>query len=137
MDVRRQGPLFVLVGAWNTLFGLAVFTLLNVAFGDQVSYMVLLTIAWVINIVQNYVAYRYVVFKVQGHWWRDLFRFALVNAGAFAFNLVALPFAVGVLGLPVILSQVLVTGVIIVLSFFLHGRFSFHRPAANVPDPFE
>jgi putative flippase GtrA len=135
--LTRRGPLFLMVGAWNTLFGLVVFTTLNVVFGDSVSYMVLLTITWIINVFQNYVAYRYIVFRVEGHWWRDLFRFALVNSGAFAFNLVALPFGVSVLGLPVIFTQVLVTGVIILLSFILHGRFSFHRPAVDVADPFE
>lgn len=126
-SLKRQGLRFVIVGAGNTVFGYGSFALLQLTFGDQVHYMVLLVVAWIVNVLEAYIAYRFLVFRVRGHFFRDLARFSLVYVGAFAFNLVALPIAVGVFGVPVLLAQLGVLVVTVAASFFAHRRFSFRR----------
>lgn len=127
MSTREQGLRFVAVGAWNTVFGYLSFAVLQLLIGDQVGYMVVLGLAWIVNILQNYLTYRYLVFKVEGHWFRDLARFSVVYAGAIAFNVVALPVGVDVLGLPVLVAQGLVTVIVVAASFVAHRGYSFRR----------
>jgi putative flippase GtrA len=124
---RQQGIRYLLVGGWNTLFAFLAFAALNAAFGDDVNYMFLLPAATVLAILNAYIGYRTFVFKVKGHWWRDLGRFSLVYAGAFVANLTILPFLVEIVGLPVLVAQGIVTGGTVIVSFFGHRSFSFSR----------
>ena len=128
MSVRAQGVRYLVIGGWNTVFGFAAFAALNIAFGDDVNYMFLLTVAGVLAVLNAYIGYRTFVFKVRGHWWRDLARFSLVYVAAFIPNLVLLPLLVEVVHVPVLPAQALVTAGIVVASFFGHRSFSFRRP---------
>lgn len=132
---RRQGLLYLVVGGWNTAFGFATFAALQLTLGDQLGYLVVLVVAWVVNVVEAFFAYRLVVFKVQGHLLRDFARFTSVYVGAFCFNLVALPLAVDGLGAPVLAAQAVVVVLTVVSSYVLHRRFSFARdePAGARP----
>ena len=93
--------------------------------------MVVLLIAQVVSTFVAYMLYRYLVFKVRGHFWRDLVRFSLVYAGAFAVNLVLLPVMVSGFGWNVLLSQALIVGGTVIASFFAHRNFSFRRPTGG------
>ncbi len=129
---RRQGLLYLAVGGWNTAFGFATFAGLQFALGDTVHYLAVLTLTWVISVLEAFVAYRLVVFRVRGHVMRDLTRFTSVYVGAFLFNLAALPLAVDVMGIQVLVAQAAVVVVTVISSFFLHRRFSFRR---DMPAP--
>jgi len=83
-------------------------------------------------VLEAFVAYRLIVFRVHGHLLRDLARFTSVYVGAFGFNLAALPLAVDVLGIRVLVAQAAVVLVTVASSFFLHRRFSFRR---DLPEP--
>jgi putative flippase GtrA len=74
-----------------------------------------------------FVLYRKFVFKVQGNVLRDLWKFMLVNLTALGVNLATMPLLVEVFGWPVLLSQLLVTFVTTLVSFFGHRGFSFKR----------
>jgi putative flippase GtrA len=127
MGTRQQGVRYLIVGAWNTVFGFCAFAGLQLAFGDHVYYLFLLAIAMVFAILNAYVCYRLFVFKVKGRWIRDLGRFSIVYLGAFAANLVILPLLVEVAKLPILLAQAFVVAGSVVLSFFAHRSFSFRR----------
>lgn len=126
-EAKAQGLRYLVVGGFNTAFGFSSFAALHLLFEDDLHYLVILVAAWVINVFEGYVAYRYLVFKVRGHFWRDLGRFSLVYVGAFCFNLVALPVGVDLIGLPVLVTQGIVLVVTIAASFVAHRRFSFRR----------
>lgn len=128
MKTTEQGIRYLLVGVFNTVFGYGFFALLEIGVGHVIPYMVVLLIAQVVSTFVAYVLYRYLVFKVRGHFWRDLLRFSLVYAGAFAVNLVLLPVMVSGLGWNVLLSQALIVGGTVVASFVAHRNFSFRRP---------
>ncbi len=57
----------------------------------------------------------------------DLARFESVYLGALAVNMVLLPVLVELAGLPVIGSQLLITAVTVVSTWFAHKHFSFRR----------
>jgi putative flippase GtrA len=127
MKTTEQGIRYLLVGVFNTIFGYGLFALLEITAGHVIPYMVVLLVAQVVSTFVAYVLYRYLVFRVEGHFWRDLMRFSLVYAGAFAVNLILLPVMVSGLGWDVLLSQALIVGGTVIASFFAHRNFSFRR----------
>lgn len=124
---NRKEVRYVLVGGWNTLFGWAVFVALQLTVGATIGYMAVLVIAQVVSITNAYLGYRWLVFRVQGSWWLDFFRFSTVYWIVFAVNLVALPLMVSVLGMNVIVAQTLFLVVTVIASYIAHNRFSFRR----------
>jgi len=130
---NRKEVRYVLVGGWNTLFGWAVFVALQLTVGATIGYMAVLVIAQVVSIINAYLCYRWLVFRVQGSWWLDFFRFSTVYWIVFALNIVALPLMVSVLGMNVIVSQTVFVVVTVIASYSAHNRFSFRRSAPPAP----
>lgn len=127
LRVKAEHVLYLAVGGWNTVFATAVFAVLERVVG--LHYMAALVATQVIGTLNAFLTYRYIVFRVRGHFFADLGRFSLVYVGAFAFNLVALPVLVEGAGLDPLLVQVLIVGVTVVSSYIGHKRFSFRRQA--------
>jgi putative flippase GtrA len=124
---NRKEVRYLLVGGWNTLFGWVVFVVLQLSVGAAIGYMAVLVISQVVGILNAYLGYRWLVFKVQGRWWLDFFRFSTVYWIVFGINIVALPLMVSVLGMNVIVSQTIFLVITIVASYVAHNRFSFRR----------
>ena len=131
-EQRRQGLLYLVVGGGNTAFGFGTFVMLQLTLGSALGYLTVLVLAWIVNVLEAFFAYRLIVFRVHGDLLRDLARFTSVYVGAFAFNLVALPIAVDGFGLPVLVAQGGVLLVTVATSFFLHRSYSFKRTTAAV-----
>lgn len=127
--LRDQHVRFVLVGGVNTVVGLAWFVLIHLAIGSA-GYMVTLVLSHVAAVICAFLLHRTLVFKVHGHFWRDLARFELVNLTALGINAALLPIAVELAGIPVIPAQVLIAAVTVAVSFFGHRGFSFRRPSS-------
>ena len=130
LTLGAQHVRYLMVGGWNTAFAYAVFAGLHLGFPD-LNYMVVLLLTHAIGTLNAFLTYRWIVFRVRGRFFTDLGRFVLVYAGAFAFNLVALPVLVEGAGLNVLFVQGLIVTVTIVSSYLGHKHFSFRRPAAD------
>ena len=129
---RYREPLaYLLVGAWNTLFGYAVFALLYYLLGAHLHVDVILLLSFAPSIVNAYIGYRYVVFRSTGSMTRELPRFIVVYAVTLAANLVVLPLALRWLPWNVYVVQGLFTAVIVALSYLGHKFFSFRKSAAD------
>lgn len=122
---------FLLAGGLNTAFGFACFVVYQMLLGHLTSYMLVLLLTHVTSLLFAFTVHRRFVFRVTGNLWRDLWRFESVNLTSLGVNAVLLPLCVEGLGLPVIASQGIVTGVIAVISWLGHSRFSFSRKAAS------
>ncbi len=83
--LRRQPVMFLMVGAYNTVFGLAVFALLYVLL-PTLHYLGVLFISVVLSTANAFVAYRVLVFKVKGRVGLDLVRFLAVYAVTLGLN---------------------------------------------------
>lgn len=127
----REPMSYLVVGAWNTLFGYAVFALLYYLLGAHLHVDVVLVLSYVLSIANAYVGYRYVVFRSTGSMSRELPRFSAVYAVTLAANLVVLPLALRWLPWNVYVVQGLFTIVLVVLSYLGHKYFSFRGGAAH------
>ena len=127
MSDREQGLRYLLVGAFNTLFGFALFALLLHVAGGHLHYLVILVLTTIGAVLIAFVGYRIFVFRVRGHVLKDLVRFSLVYVVALAGNAIALPLLVEVVGMPVLLGQAVVVSATVIASFVAHRSFSFRR----------
>lgn len=130
--IRDQRVAFLIVGGINTAIGTGWFVLFLWLFPHGAAgYLGALVCAHIAAVLCAFVLYRRFVFRVTGHVLRDLARFELVNLSTLGFNLAALPVLVEMFGWPVLPSQLVVTGVTVVYSWFAHRGFSFRRSTAE------
>ncbi|OBH34383.1 polysaccharide biosynthesis protein GtrA [Mycobacterium sp. E342] len=139
--IRDQRVAFLVVGAINTVVGLAIFAAFSVSvghvvdqrFGKVAGSLVTLGITHVLSVLFAFVMQRRFVFRVSGHVLRDLVRFWSVYLTAAGVNFVALPLLVE-LGLDRIRAQVIIVASTTLLSYFGHRYFSFRRNTTDTPD---
>ncbi|WP_241665929.1 GtrA family protein [Prescottella subtropica] len=124
---KNQALAFLLVGGVNTVLGTAWFIVWQVAVGDRLGYHFAIVAGYLCNVLCAFSMYRYLVFRVRGHLLRDLWRFVVVNFGAFAINMALMTLAVSVFGFPPIPAQIAITAVTATASFFGYRDFSFNR----------
>ena len=128
--VKDERIAFLLVGGANTGFSTGLFIVLALAFPGTPSY-VLLTVSWTVSLLSVFMVYRKLVFRVRGHFWLDLGRFALVNLTSLGLNILLLSIFADLLGWPRIPTQLGITALSVVVSYFGHKYFSFRRSAAK------
>ena len=122
---RREQLLYLVVGAWNTLFGYCVWALMQYLLGDYLNYLVIIVLSWPIAVLNAYLGYRYIVFRSRGPILRELPRFSLVYLGTLIVTLVVLPIALHVLPFSIYVVNALFTAVVVVCSYLAHKYFSF------------
>jgi putative flippase GtrA len=125
---------YLLVGAWNTFFGYAVFAVFVYILSDLMmyGYMLASVISNIFAITVAYICYKFLVFKTTGNYMREYLRFYTVYGMAAGLNLALLPVFVAILNLTGIkdiyspyLAGALLTLVTALFSFFGHRNFSF------------
>jgi putative flippase GtrA len=130
----KQFGRYLLVGAWNTLFGYGLFAALTALLDPIVphSYIPACAIANLLNVTVSYLGYKWFVFKTQGNYLREWARCFVVYSGAIAMSVILLPILVLTIrrgtpfihAAPYIAGAVLTAG-IMVYSFLGHRKFSF------------
>lgn len=119
-----QRVLFLIVGAWNTIFGYLVFCAAHFIATD-LGPTPLLLLSYSISLPHAYLTQKFVVFRTTGPWVAELTRFALANSIIFGTNLAFLHvlsnFAIG--SLPVLQAAYLLVAA--VSSFIIHKIYSF------------
>lgn len=121
----REQILYLAVGGWNTVFGYAVWALLQFLLGNRLHYLLIVLMAWPIAVLNAYLGYRYLVFNSRGPILRELPRFSLVYVAALAANLVLLPVALWLLPLNIYVVQALFMALVVIASYLAHKYFSF------------
>ena len=135
--IKDQRVAFLIVGGFNTLIGTAWFIVFQLLLGDHIGrfgYMLSLLCAHVASVLTAFFLNRYLVFRVRGHLWLDLFRFWLVNLTTLGINAVLLPVVVEAFGLRPIVAQLTITAFTALLSYFGHKYFSFRRAPVTVTE---
>ena len=122
---RREQLLYLVVGGWNTVFGFGVWALMQYLLGDYLNYLVVLLLAWPINVLNAYLGYRYLVFRSRGPVLKEFSRFSLVYLATLLVNLALLPVALRMLPFTIYVVQALFSGVVVVCSYLGHKHFSF------------
>jgi putative flippase GtrA len=122
---RREQLLYLVVGAWNTFFGYAVWATMQYLLGDTLNYLVIIVLSWPIAVLNAYLGYRYIVFRSEGSMITELPRFSLVYVATLVANLALLPIALRVLPFSIYVDQALFLIVVVVCSFLAHKYYSF------------
>ena len=90
---RREQVLYLVVGGWNTVFGYAVWAVMQFLLGGFLHYLVVVVLSWPIAVLNAYLGYRYIVFRSHGSVLRELPRFSAVYFLTLVVNLALLPIA--------------------------------------------
>lgn len=118
---------YLLVGGWNTLFGLTTFWALHHLFFERAPLLVILVATNILSVTQAFLAYKLLVFRTRGRWLEEYLRCYVVYAGTSVLTFVAVPLLVNYLGVNPVLANTAIMMVAIAVSFIGHKRFSFAR----------
>lgn len=130
---RAERPLrFMLAGAANTAFGLAIYPLLLWSVPIfHTHYLIALGVAQAISLCFAFATYKIGVFRTRGNLAREFGTFSSFYLFNYAANWAALPLLVELGGIPPIVAQLGFTALLIVGSWFWHSRVTF-RSASNL-----
>lgn len=125
--MRGERPLrFMLAGAANTAFGLAIYPLLLWSVPTfHTHYLIALGVAQAISLCFAFATYKIGVFRTRGNVAREFGTFSSFYLFNYAANWAALPLLVELGGIPPIVAQLGFTAVLIVGSWFWHSRVTF------------
>lgn len=118
---------FLLAGAWNTVFGLTAFTLLELSLDDVLGYLTVLAIAQIIAVIQAHAVQRTLVWGSQQPYIAELCRFSLVYVFVYVANAVLLALAVEVAHAPVLPAQYVIGGLLVLSTYFVQRGWTFGR----------
>lgn len=147
---RGQFLRYLLVGAWNTLFGYGVFAGFTYLLTPRIprAYLVATVISTILSVTVAYFGYKLFVFKTKGNYLREYLRCYVVYGSSGLVNLALLPLLVpccahligthrwtllNLAGSTLVLQQsaapylaaLLLLGITVIASFFGHRNFSF------------
>lgn len=143
---------YLFFGGLNTAFSYALFTvalLILHAYRVPGDYAIAITMSWIVSNFTSFVLQRRYVFKGSGRPFREFVKFTSVTFGSFLANLALSWFSATVLGfddaVEKLISQLVVTVLLVLATYVLHRTFSFRKSAAEpagmgavetVPDEF-
>jgi putative flippase GtrA len=124
---HRQFVRYLLVGGWNTVFGMAVYAGLYSWLGQRTHYLVLLIPSNILAITNAYVCYKLLVFKTHGNILREYLRCYVVYGGMMLIGAALLFVLVEWLRMPPVAANCACIAVTTVVSYLAHRNFSFRR----------
>jgi putative flippase GtrA len=129
--VAQRRPLrFLMAGAANTAFGLAIYpALLWSVPAFRTHYLVALGIAQAVSLCFAFTTYKLGVFRTRGNILREFATFASFYLFNYAANWVALPALVELAQVPPVIAQLGFTVALIAGSWFWHSRVTFRTSA--------
>ena len=124
---RAERPLrFMLAGAANTAFGLAIYPLLLWSVpAFHAHYLIALAVAQAISLCFAFATYKLGVFRTRGNVAREFGAFSSFYLFNYVANWAALPLLVELGGVPPIVAQLGFTAALILGSWFWHSRVTF------------
>lgn len=118
---------FLMVGVFNTLFGLSSYPILYFFISTNVHYLLILSISQSLNITFAYLTNKFIVFKTKGNYKKEISRFLTFHLSYFLLNLAALPISVESFGIHPIFAQTSFAVLVLVLSYFWQSRITFNE----------
>ncbi len=113
---------FLIVGSWNTGFSLLVFIVILKLIGH---YQITLVFSHIIGVFNSFLTFKFLVFRSRGNFLKEYIKVNIVYIIYFILNFVMLTFAVEVLKLGEVFSQVVISGIMTVFSYMMNKYFTF------------
>jgi putative flippase GtrA len=127
---QRRSLRFLMAGAANTAFGLAIYpALLWSVPAFRTHYLLALGIAQAVSLCFAFTTYKLGVFRTRGNILREFATFASFYLFNYAANWVALPVLVELAEVPPVIAQLGFTVALIAGSWFWHSRVTFRTSA--------
>ena len=115
---------YLLVGIWNSVFGVGIFLILSLSLPELSDSLVLL-ISYIVSIVQAHFMQRKYVWSSTERYFQELVRFSGAYISQFVANLVLLQIFVRFIGLNRSVSQVIIVLILTVVMFFVNKNGVF------------
>ncbi|HNW90446.1 MAG TPA: GtrA family protein [Bacteroidales bacterium] len=130
---------FLLVGAWNTIFGFVVFIALykvfvNIFKVDYFAYTTAQVLSNILAIINAYVCHKYITFQSKARGKKmimEFLRFSSTYITVFLLGLILMPFFVEILKINPIVSSIILNVIVVLSSYLAHSRFSFKNGRNN------
>ncbi len=117
---------YLVVGAANTAFGLAIFPLLFLALQSyRFHYVGVFIVSQVASVTFAYITNKFAVFKTRGNYIREYGKFVTFYASYAVFNLLVLSLLVEATGASPVWVQPLCAVMVVILSYAWHSRITF------------
>ena len=117
---------FLLVGGWNTVFAIALFSLILEFLQN---YKIALVISHIISVFHTFINLRFFVFRANlkhdKNFWKEYFKVNIVYLFYFIFNFAFLWFFVEFLNIKPIISQIIITCILLIFSYLCNKHFTF------------
>jgi putative flippase GtrA len=126
---------YLVVGGWNTVFGVGFFTGLYLAAGHALGYVAVLAVAQVVAVLQAHATQRLIVWRTHGPYVPELLRFSVVYVALYFANLALLALCVDGLGLPVLPSQWTLTAILVLPAYVASRAWAFRLAPTDPADP--
>lgn len=124
---HREVLTYLMVGGWNTLFGLAMYTVMVHFLWPMIHYMAISLICAVLGITNAYICYKFFVFQTKGNVLREYLRCYVVYGFSWVTRLVPLYCLVDLLDMHPAWANMWVTLLGIIISYFGHKFFTFGK----------
>jgi putative flippase GtrA len=123
--LERQVVRFLIVGAYNTLFGYVAFVAIYYALGALVHYNIVLVASYIVAVTNSYLLQRRFVFGSKSKMLHEFLRFNLVNLGGLFVNMGLLTLCMHHLTDNVLLAQAVSTVGTTAFIYLGHMLISF------------
>jgi putative flippase GtrA len=134
MRLRGRPLRYVLVGGWNTGFGVGFFTALYLFSGTTLGYITVLTVAQIVAVLQSHLTQRTLVWRSHAPYLPELLRFSTIFAVTFGANLVLLGVCVAALHTPVLVTQWSLTLLLLLPTYLVQRSWAFRAAPLALPD---
>ena len=135
---KRPEVRYLVFGGLNTAFSYGLFTVaLLVLHSWEVpaDYAIAITFSWIVSNLTSFLLQRRFVFRGTGNPVREFIKFTSVTFGSFLANLGLSWFSAEILGfdsaVEKLISQFVVTVILVVVTYVLHKSFSFRKAGAE------
>ena len=117
---------YLVVGCWNTFFGVSLYTIVILIFGEA-HYLILGFLCNIVAITQSFFSHKLLVFKTKGNILKEYLRIYVTYSFSMLFGLIAMYILVDLMHIGAIYANLILTCFSVVLNFFLHKNFTFKR----------
>ncbi|GHU08331.1 hypothetical protein FACS1894158_17530 [Betaproteobacteria bacterium] len=130
---KHQKLRFLVIGAWNTFFGYAIFVLLYYFHGNEENYVWIALISHFISVINAFVCHKHLVFHSRQSWPLEFLRFNLSYIFSLTLGILLLTGAVEILHWHPVMAQGIILIFSTVISYLLHQNFSFRKFSSKKP----
>lgn len=116
---------YLVIGVWNTAFSYSMFFLSHEFLSPPLTLREALTCSWIVGVTQAFMTQRMLVWRSTERIHAEFAKFLVVSIAQYVLNIVALTIAVDGWHLPVLMSQLVITMIIIACTYYAMREWTF------------